>query len=172
MNEGKKLKKKIKTTMITFFLLLALATIGSASAANTYNITDSSYGNYFNELGYINNTSIVSGDVLDCSGNINNKDMYIDRSLNITSTSKTGKIFNGTITILPDGSGTNITNLVFKNTNHNGDVPGTIVLYGANNCTITNNKITTNQTGDDTYGIHLTEASNNQIIKNNITHNR
>lgn len=161
------MKKEIKIAMIMATMLLSCATISSASAA-TYNITDSSYSNYFGTNGYINDTSIVSGDVLDCSGNINNKDMYIDRSLNITSTSKTGKINNGTITILPDGSGTNITNLVFKNTNHNGDVPGTIVLYSADNCTIANNTIITDQTGDDSYGIHLIEASYNQILKNNI----
>lgn len=162
------MKKEIKIAMIMATMLLSCATISSASAA-TYNITDSSYSNYFGTNGYINDTSIVSGDVLDCSGNINNKDMYIDRSLNITSTSKTGKIFNGTITILPDGSGTNITNLVFKNTNHNGDVPGTIVLFGANDCSITGNKITTNQIGDDSYGIYLTGASDNRIVGNTIT---
>lgn len=142
--------------------------MGSASAA-TYKITDKSYNNYFDEFGYINDTKIVGGDTLDCSGPINNKDMYIDRPLTITSKSKTGKINNGIITILSEGSGTKITNLIFNNTNHNGfDAPGTIVLYGADNCTIANNTIITNQTGDDSYGIHLMEASNNKILKNSI----
>lgn len=162
------MEKEIKIAMIMATMLLSLATISSASAA-TYNITDSSYSSYFNASGYINDTSIVSGDVLNVKGKVNNKDMYIDRPLNITSTSKNGKINNGIITILPDGSGTNITNLFFNNTNHNGDVPGTIVLFGANDCRISKNTINTNQIGDDSYGIHLLEASNNQITGNTIT---
>lgn len=159
---------KLKFTIIMVALLLTCTSIGSVSAA-TYKITNQSYNNYFDEFGYINNTKIASGDVFDCSGAINNRDMYIDRPLTITSSSKTGKILNGTITVLSEGSGTKITNLFFNNTNHNGfESPGTIVLYGADNCTITNNTIITNQTGDDSYGIHLMEASNNKILKNKI----
>ncbi len=163
------MEKEIKVALIMATLLLSCATIGSVSAA-TYNITDSSYGSYFNASGYINDTGIVSGDVLNVKGKVKNKDMYIDRPLNITSISKNGKILNGTITILSIGSGTNITNLFFKNTNHNGDsAPGTIILYGANDCRITGNTIKTNQIGEDSYGIHLVGASNNRIIGNTIT---
>ena len=134
------MQKKIKFAMITAFLMLSLATISSASAAQ-YNLNDSSYSNYFNTSGYINNTSVHAGDVFDISGDINNKDMYIDRPLNITSSARTGQIINGTITILSGGSGTNVTYL-----------------------NITNTKV-----DDNSYGIHLIESGNNRIIGNNIT---
>lgn len=116
--------KNLKVAMIVAALLFSFATISSASAA-TYNVTDSSYGSYFGANGHINHTTVSSGDVLDYSGAINNKYGYIDLPVTITSSNKTGKINNGTITIVADGSGTNVTNLYFKNINHNGEVaPG------------------------------------------------
>ncbi len=162
------MRKKIKLSMMTVFLLLFLATISSASAANTYNINETSYNDYFDATGYINNPTVQAGDVLDCSGTLTNKDMYIDRPLNITSSDQTGTLVNGVITILTSGSGTNITNLKFNNHNHNGDTPGTIVINQADNTTIVNNTINTTQTGDNSYGIHLIEANNNQITGNTI----
>ncbi|MBP1946948.1 right-handed parallel beta-helix repeat-containing protein, partial [Methanobacterium petrolearium] len=162
--------KGIKLATIIAFLLLSCATISAVSAANIYTITDDSYTNYFNASGYINDTNIISGDVLDCSGAINNKDMYIDRPLNITSSDKTGTIFNGTITILSSGSGTNVTDLVINNTNHNGNIaPGSIVIAESENNTIANNVVLTSQEGDDSYGVCLIEANNNQINGNTIT---
>lgn len=132
---------KFKFFMIMAVLLLFCTTISSASAAHVYNITDNSYNKYFNKSGYINNTSIQAGDTLDLSGTIKNKNIYIDRPLNITSSSKTAQIINGTITILSSGSGTNVTHL-----------------------NITNTKV-----DDNSYGIHLIESGNNRIIGNNIT---
>ena len=163
------MRKEIKVSMITVFLLLSLATISSASAANTYTINETSYSDYFDTTGYIYNPSVQAGDVLDCSGTLTDKDMYIDRALNITSSDQTGTFVNGVITVLTSGSGTNITSLKFNNTNHNGDTAGTIVIDQADNNTIANNTITTTQTGDDSYGIHLVEANNNQINGNTIT---
>ncbi len=154
--------------LLLLMLVCVCVSMGGVAAA-TYNITNESYINHFDEAGYINDTNIVDGDVLDYSGEITGKDMYIDRPLNIISTDKTGKILNGTFYILPEGSGTNITGLFFNNTNHNGpDYPGTIVLDCANNVTITNNTIITNVEGDDSFGIHMIGSSNNKITGNQI----
>lgn len=163
------MQKEMKIGLITTFLVLSLATISSVSAANIYNVNESTYSNYFNTTGYVNNPNVHSGDVLDFSGTLTNKDMYISIPLNLTSTDQTGTFINGTITILATGSGTNITNLKFNTTNHNGNIPGTIVINQSENNTIKNNTITTNQTGNNSYGIHLIGANNNQIIGNTIT---
>lgn len=165
------MRKRVKLGVLgTILLLLLFNGFSAVSAANVYNITDESYSNYFNSSGYINDMNIQSGDVLDCYGTFTNRDMYIDRPLNITSSTKTGKIVNGTITILPSGSWTNITDLAFNNINHNGaDCPGTIVLDGAEGCTVANSTIVTNQTGDNSYGVHLVGSNNVNIVGNSIT---
>nr|WP_319372973.1 right-handed parallel beta-helix repeat-containing protein [uncultured Methanobacterium sp.] len=163
------MQKKLSLFILIVFSLGFCSTMSAVSAANVYNITNESYINYFDESGYINDSNVVEGDIFDYSGTIIGKDMYIDRPLNITSTDKTGKIINGTIYILPEGSGTNITGLYFNNTNHNGpDYPGTIVLDCASKVTIANNTIITNVTGDDSYGIHMVGSSDNIIISNQV----
>nr|WP_319372975.1 leucine-rich repeat protein [uncultured Methanobacterium sp.] len=163
----KKNNGKLIILVLTLFLFF-VCSVGAVSAANVYNITNESYSNYFDEIGYINDTSIQSGDVLDYSGTIIGKDMYIDRPLNLTSSDKTGTLLNGTITILQEGSGTNITNLVINNTNHNGAVSdGSVVLYGTQNCTVANNVIITNQ-NSQSYGVHLVNSVNNQFLDNTI----
>jgi parallel beta-helix repeat protein len=154
--------KKIKITMILFALMLTLTTIGSASAA-TYKITNQSYSNYFNATGYINDTNIVNGDVLDLSGTITNKNMNINRALNITSSDKTGKIINGTITIYAGGSGSSVTNLTIEN--HNPDGNG-IFLYETGYVTVQGNDIYCD--GEKGFGIPITRSHNNKIIGNTV----
>jgi hypothetical protein len=159
--EDKIMRKEVKFMFLLTGLLLAFTMVNAVGAAS-YNITDDSYGTYFNASGYINDTNIRAGDVLDLYGTINNKSMYIDRPLNLTSTSKTGKLVNGTITILSGGSGSNVTGLVIINDNQNG-----IILEGANNSEISNNTISANQK-EESYGIYLNEANNNKILGNKI----
>jgi len=147
----------------------------TASAPQTFAINETTYLTYFDSSGYIKDlNTIVDGDVLDI-GPLNNKNMFIDRALNITRINGTGQITNGTITILSGGSGTNITNLVINNTNKNG-----IIINGANNNTITYNNITTtgpagnidwSDSGNGgiftTVGVCINEGSNNNTIANN-----
>lgn len=168
------MEKRVKFVMITAFLILSLATVSSASAAHTYGLNDTSYSNYFNSTGYINHTNVQAGDVLDITGDINNKDMYIDLPLNITSTNTTASIINGTITILAGGSGTNITNLNIINNRTDSNSYG-IHLIGSNNNHIIGNTITTvgNGTGASgngylTYGVYLENSSNNLFDSNTI----
>jgi parallel beta-helix repeat protein len=155
------MQKKFKFAMLTVALLISCAMV-NAVGATSYNVTDDSYGTYFNASGYINDTNIRAGDVLDFYGAINNKSMYIDRPLNLTSTSKTGKLVNGTITILAGGSGSNVTGLVISNDNQNG-----IILNQSNGSKISNNTINANQK-EKSYGIYLNEANNNKILGNKI----
>ncbi|NYB28166.1 MAG: chitobiase/beta-hexosaminidase C-terminal domain-containing protein [Methanobacteriaceae archaeon] len=154
---------KFKFLMIMAVLLLFCTTISSASAAHVYNITDNSYNKYFNKSGYINNTSIQAGDTLDLSGTIKNKNMYIDRPLNITSSSKTAQIINGTITILSSGSGTSVSYINIKNDDHKG-----IVIFESENNTIKNNTIKVNE-NQESYAIYLHDSRNNKIVGNSLT---
>jgi parallel beta-helix repeat protein len=154
---------KFKFFMIMAVLLLFCTTISSASAAHVYNITDNSYNKYFNKSGYINNTSIQAGDTLDLSGTIKNKNIYIDRPLNITSSSKTAQIINGTITILSSGSGTSVSYINIKNDDHKG-----IVIFESENNTIKNNTIKVNE-NQESYAIYLHDSRNNKIVGNSLT---
>ena len=158
------MQKKFKCGVVLAVLVLVSCMTGAASAANVYNVTDDSYGNYFNSSGYINDTNIQSGDVLDCYGTLTNKSMYIDRPLNITSSTKTGKIVNGTITVLASGSGTNITDLKINNT-----IDGVlgICLNNTENNTIKGNTIQSDGSGG--YGILLSESNHNNILENNLS---
>jgi len=157
------MKSKFKYALVPVFLLLALATVGASSAYTTYDITENTYINHFNSSGYINDTNIQDGDVLDLSGDITNKNMYIDRPLNITSSDQTGKIINGRIEILGSGSWTNVTNLNISNTNS-----GTmgIFLYEAQHCTVQGNYIHT--CGHYGYGIPMSYSNYNNIIGNTV----
>ncbi|HEY0196366.1 MAG TPA: hypothetical protein VGC02_02215, partial [Methanobacterium sp.] len=155
------MQKTLKIVVLISVSLFLCSLIGAASAANVYNITDNSYSKYFNTTGHINNTNVQAGDTLDLSGTIKNKDMYIDRSLNITSSKKTAQILNGTINILSGGSGTNVTNLKIKNSNTNGIG---IFLYKTENNTIKGNQIHCN--GPDGFGIALTDSNHNKILDN------
>jgi len=155
------MRKELRFIVVLTGFLLAFIMVGAVSAAS-YTITDGSYGTYFNESGYIKDSNIRAGDVLDLYGTINNKNMYIDRPLNVTSTSKTGKLVNGTITVLKNGSGSNVTNLVISNGNQNG-----IILNQSNSSKISNNIIYANQK-ENSYGIYLNGANNNKILGNKI----
>ncbi|BDZ70911.1 cobaltochelatase subunit CobN [Methanobacterium petrolearium] len=156
--------QKLKFIMIMGLLICLCANITSVNAANVYNISNDSYSNYFDSAGYINNTNIVGGDVLDCSGTISNKNMYIDRPLNITSTDKTALILNGTITILSAGSGTNITDLKINNSQDN--CKGIYLLNTENN-TIQGNIIQSD--GIRGHCIALVGSKYNQITGNNLS---
>jgi PKD repeat protein len=157
------MEKKIKFALIPAFLLIACLMFNTVSAASVHNINNTSYGTYFNASGYMKDSSnIHAGDVLNIYGTIKNKNMYIDRPLNVTSISKTGKIVNGTITILKTGSGTNITNLVIDNSNQNG-----IIVLNATNNKIAYNTVTANQ-NSKSYGIYLDHANKNKISGNKV----
>ncbi|OEC88712.1 MULTISPECIES: chitobiase/beta-hexosaminidase C-terminal domain-containing protein [Methanobacterium] len=158
------MRKEVKMVMVTVILLLSFASINVTSAANVYNISADSYSNYFNESGYIKGANIKAGDVLDVYGTIYDKNMYIDRPLNITSSSKTGKIINGTINILSGGSGSNVTGLRINNTRDG--VMG-IFLKDTQNNTIKGNTIQCD--GSSGHGIALTGSNCNNILENNLS---
>ncbi|MCK9151830.1 chitobiase/beta-hexosaminidase C-terminal domain-containing protein [Methanobacterium alcaliphilum] len=155
------MKKELKLALILTAVIILCSSAGAVSAANIYNITDDSYSNYFDSMGFINDANIIDGDVLDVSGSIKNKNMTIDRPLNLTSSDKTGKIYNGNIAVI--SSGVNITNLVIVNGNENG-----IHVLNSDNCSIINNSIRVNE-NSMSYGIYMTGSNNNRIIGNNIT---
>lgn len=158
------MRKEVKMTMITAIMLLSFASINAISAANVHNISDDSYGNYFNGSGYIKNENVKAGDVLDLYGTIQDKKMFIDRPLNVTSSSKTGKIINGTINILSGGSGSNITGL--KINNSRDELKGIFLLNTENN-TIKGNTIQSD--GQGGHCIDLTGSSHNNISYNNLS---
>jgi parallel beta-helix repeat protein len=155
---------KVKFALIPAFLLIVCLMFNTVSAVSVHNINNTSYGTYFNASGYIKDSSnIHSGDVLNIYGIIQNKNVFIDKPLNVTSISKTGKFVNGTITILKTGSGTNITNLVIDNSNQNG-----IIVSNATNNKIAYNTITANQ-NSKSYGIYLDHANKNKISGNKVS---
>ncbi|UTB31573.1 MAG: Ig-like domain-containing protein [Methanobacterium sp. ERen5] len=158
------MEKKVKFALIPVFLLIVCLMFNTVSATCVHNINNTSYGTYFNASGYMKDSSnIHAGDMLNIYGTIKNKNMYIDRPLNVTSISKTGKLVNGTITILKTGSGTNITNLFIDNSNQNG-----IIVSNATNNKIAYNTINANQ-NSKSYGIYLDHANKNKISGNKVS---
>jgi parallel beta-helix repeat protein len=157
------MKPKYGTMVLLTGLLVVFAVLNTASAAS-YTVNNTSYGTYFNSSGHIKDSSnIHSGDVLDIYGTLYNKNIYIDRPLNVKSTSKTGKLVNGTITILKDGSGSNVTDLNIQNSNENGTG---IFLFETNNNNIQRNNIACN--GAYGFGIALTRSDYNNITGNTV----
>ncbi|WP_413824306.1 MULTISPECIES: beta strand repeat-containing protein [unclassified Methanobrevibacter] len=133
--------------------------INTLSASNSYNITDDSYSNYFNESGNIKSSSgISSGDTINI-GNVNGKNFIINTPLTITNLNSTSVLANGSITLLSGSDGSTISGLTLISNTTNG-----INVYSSNN-TITNNNIKI--TGNNSYGIYA-EDGNNNIISNNI----
>nr|WP_319372974.1 right-handed parallel beta-helix repeat-containing protein [uncultured Methanobacterium sp.] len=147
---------KLMILVLLALFLFFVCSVGAVSAANVYNISNESYDNYFNESGYINDSSIQSGDVLDYSGTIIGKDMYIDRPLNITSSDKTGTIRNGSFIILAAGSGTNVSGLFISSTDKSG------VVIGGSGCLVSGNVIVADPVG---YAVNVVGSSNT------VTHN-
>ncbi|UTB31574.1 MAG: chitobiase/beta-hexosaminidase C-terminal domain-containing protein [Methanobacterium sp. ERen5] len=157
------MKPKYGAMVLLTGFLVVFAVLNTASAAS-YTVNNTSYGTYFNASGHIKESSnIHAGDVLDIYGTLYNKNMYIDRPLSVKSTSKTGKLVNGTITILKDGSGSNVTDLKIQNSNENGSG---IFLYGTNNNNIQRNNIICN--GAYGFGIALTRSNYNNITGNTV----
>jgi parallel beta-helix repeat protein len=157
------MKPKYSAMVLLTGLLVAFTVLNTVSAAS-YTVNNTSYGTYFNASGHIKESSnIHAGDVLDIYGTLYNKNMYIDRPLSVKSTSKIGKIINGTITILKNGSGSNVTDLNIQNSNENGSG---IFLNETNNNNIQRNIITCN--GAYGFGIALTRSNYNNITGNTV----
>ncbi len=127
----------------------------------TYDLTDDTYSMYFDENGYLKHDLIGLRDTINIKSPLYNKNMTIDIPITINGNQNT--IYNGTITILQDGSNTTINNLKIQNDNQKG-----IILYETENNTLINNELTVNHT-NESYGIYSYESSHNKIINNTIT---
>ncbi len=126
----------------------------------TYNLTDENYNTYFNTDGTLNHTIVGREDTFNITGPLYNKNMTID--LPITINGNLNYIYNGTIKILTEGSGTKVSNLKIKNENQIG-----IILYETGNVEIIDNELTVNQTAES-YGIYLHDSTYNKIINNTV----
>jgi parallel beta-helix repeat protein len=157
------MKSRYRGMVLITGLLLVFAVLNTASATS-YTVNNTSYGTYFSASGHLKDSSnIQAGDVLDIYGTLYNKNIYIDRPLNVKSTSKTGKLVNGTLTILKNGSGSNVTDLNIQNSNENGSG---IFLYETDNNNIERNYIICN--GAYGFGIALTRSDYNNITGNTV----
>lgn len=162
---------KTKFKYLSLFSLLVVLSfgIGAVSSAN-YDIDDTTYSNDFDNNGDIlSNSSINNGDTLNI-GNLTNKNMNINKSLNIVGLSDS-TVNNGTIIIYANNS--TIINLTIINY-----AQDSIRVYGASYIDIINNSIQIEGVADpnDPYstvtGIYLegnTDYVN--IINNNININ-
>ncbi|BBL62252.1 hypothetical protein MARBORIA2_08180 [Methanobrevibacter arboriphilus] len=133
-----------------------------ASTPVTYIINNSNYNDFFYNNGSIK-SGINAGDTLYIQGTLTNKNFIISIPLNIITTKVDGKLVNCTITIINTGSGSNITNLTFNNSNNNGHgVHLTGTQYNKiENCTFTLN-------GLNAYSIPVVRSNYNKIIGNTI----
>lgn len=127
----------------------------------TVNITDSRYSYYFDHNGLLKGDIIGAGDTLKLYGNFYSKNMTIDIPVNVIGYGVT--LYNGTIKIIGNGSGTNISNIKIKNDDQRG-----IIIYESGNNTIKNNTVAVNQESES-YAIYLHDSKSNRIIGNDIT---
>ena len=127
----------------------------------TVDLTDAEYSYYFDNQGLLKNDAVNAGDTLKLYGNFYSKNMTIDIPVNIIGYGAV--LYNGTIKIIENGSGTNISNIKIKNDNQKG-----IIIYESENNTIKNNTVVVNQESES-YAIYLHDSRNNRIISNDIT---
>jgi len=127
----------------------------------TVDLTDAEYSHYFDNKGLLKSDAVNAGDTLKLYGNFYNKNMTINIPVNIIGYSVT--LYNGTIKIIGNGSGTNISNIKIKNDDQKG-----IIIYESENNTIKNNTVAVNQESES-YAIYLHDSRNNRIVGNDIT---
>ena len=140
-------------------------TIGiSTVSAATHNITDTNYGNNFNinDGTILSNSTIAAGDTL-IVGNLYNKDFLLDRRLNVQSNGS-DKIFNGTITLIPNADGSVLRSINIDNVAKDG-----IVLDNVSKIQVIRNNI--KLTGTSSYftitGINMIGSTNAITIEGN-----
>lgn len=168
---------KLKTQLLIGVLVIFL-TIGCVSAeedttisnspadtVNTYNITSDSYSTYFNDNGNLKDDSgINAGDILKL-GNLTDKKLFLNKSLNIQKLDDDSQIENTVIVLFEDSKNTNITGLTIVN---NLEGSYAIVNY-ASDVTIENNNILLKELALS--AIYTGDAYNVKISNNTITLN-
>ena len=144
------------------------------SSSDNIVINDSNFNSYFDSEGYIINSEITENSTI-YFDNISNRNIIIDRLLNVTAFSSNSIIFNSTFRIIDDGSGSSISNLVFNSTisGENPSYYAPILIDEASDVTVENNVIymeyfdgcNYNLAGISVFG----ESLNNYIAGNRVT---
>lgn len=142
-----------------------------SSESDPIMIDDSNFDTYFDRQGFI--SSDIESNSSICFGNLSNRYIKLDIPLKISSLADT-TIFNSTIEILEDASGSRLNNLnLYTNaTAQNSNYFTPIYISEANDLIIENNSIFIDYYNGCNYnlaGIYATGASNNIIRNNRVT---
>ncbi|MDO5852421.1 MAG: right-handed parallel beta-helix repeat-containing protein, partial [Methanobacteriaceae archaeon] len=135
--------------------------INNTQPSKTIELTQANYNTYFDENGNSIIGKINSEDTIKLSTDIKNRNMTFNVPIKLNGNKHV--LYNVTITLLEDASGSTISNLTIINSNQKG-----IILKESNNNKIINNKINANET-KSSYGIYLYDSSYNIIQENTIT---
>ena len=131
-----------------------------STSSDTINLTNVNYSDYFDGEGMLKDEFVDAGDTLILSGNFYNRNMTINLPINMTGEAAT--LYNSTIKILENGSGTTISNINIENDDQQG-----IIIFESENNTIQSNNITVNE-DQESYAIYLYDSRNNKILNNNL----
>ena len=91
----------------------SLNDVGQLSSNESIVIDDSNFNSYFDDEGYIANSNIEENSILYLA-DIHNKSIVLDIPLTLTSYNASCVLYNTSITVLADGSGSHIKNLNFN----------------------------------------------------------
>lgn len=132
------------------------------TAQVSHTVRSSNYNTYFDDEGYLKDSSVQSGDTLNLDGTFEDKKFILNKELKIVGTA-TNKMYDCTVVLLKEASGSSVSNLNIEN---NGmDLQG-IFLNEVTKCNIFNNKI--NNTGPSCFPIAVNPGSTYNNITNNI----
>ena len=118
----------------------------NTKTARTTTVTSSTYNQYFNTK---STTSLIaSGDTINLKGTFNNVDFTLDKSITLTSSDKSAKLYNCTVIVPKTGSGSKITYLTINNS---AEETSGIILNDSSNLIIENNIVEVS--GLNSYGL-------------------
>ena len=127
-------------------------------------IDDSNFYEYFDENGYLNYTFAKGRSNSIILTFLSNKNIFIDRKINVISNKMDNLLFNVSVTFLSDSSGSLIRDLNFMNYNKNA-----VILNDADNVNVMSNNITLmlSKGSKDSAAIFIIGVGDNNIISGN-----
>lgn len=131
------------------------------SSSNSHNIDSDNYNTYFNNEGVLKSNVVSDNDTINIVDNFSEKKFIFNKPINVVGFSS-NNFKNCIFTFNAEASGSNISNLNIFNTKDNNIG---IFLNGASNCLINNCFI--NNTGKESFAICVANGANNNSITNN-----
>ncbi|KZX14390.1 beta strand repeat-containing protein [Methanobrevibacter curvatus] len=161
---------KIKSNTYNIVNTTQAQQVNQSNNTVSYIIDDNSYSSFFDDDGNLLPTSPITTGATIFIANLSNRNIVVDRKLNVYSFDNNNKISNGSIKITEDGSGTLINGLNFISDSN------VLIIDSSNDNIIEYNKINilNNYDGSDGGWLSLSglvvkgDSSRNQILNNNI----